>query len=294
METINLAVLVACYNRREKTLKFLKSFVDQNIPQTLKFDIYLLDDGSTDGTSEAVKSQFPFVEILFGDSNLWWVGAMVKLWKYAIAQKSYDLFLLVNDDIVLFENAVSRLISNYLKLDKKGVILIGSTMDPTTKRWTYGGNRLKDINHVKYYPVEPHEEEFISCDLGNANFCLVDAATVERIGIFTDAYAHKYADFDYTLTAKKAGLNVLIAPGYYAFCEFDHGNNSHLGRWLSGKHPLTQRIKFLYKPNGLACKEYLHYAKKHFPRDYFSVFAKLWLKTFFPVIWDKFKKENKK
>ena len=289
---LRTAILVACYNRREKTLRFLESLTSQGIYKKLPVDIYLLDDGSTDGTAKAIKAAYPLVTILTGDGNLWWVGAMVKLWKYAIEQKNYDLFLLVNDDITLFDNALEKLLSTYVKLNKEGVILIGSTKDPKTDQWTYGGHNLKNIKHTHYYPVEPDENKLVPIQLGHANFFLVDAATVKQIGIFTDAYEHKYADFDYTLTARKAGLDVFLAPGYYAWCEFDHGNNSHLGRWLSGSHSLRERIQFLYKPNGLAYKEYLHYAKKHFPADYFGVFAKLWLKTLFPVIWDKFKKSN--
>ena len=292
IHTLRTAILVACHNRREKTLRFLDSLVTQAAYPKLLIDIYLLDDGSTDGTAEAVKAAYPFVTILTGDGNLWWVGAMVKLWKYAIAQKTYDLFLLVNDDIILFENALEKLLSVYGKIDKEGVTLIGSTKDPKSGNWTYGGHNLKNIKHTPYYPVKPDEVKLLPIQLGHANFFLTDAATVKKIGIFTDAYKHKYADFDYTLTAHKAGLDVLIAPGYYAWCEFDHGNNSHLGRWLSGNHSLKERIKFLYKPNGLAYKEYLHYAKKHFPADYPGVLAKLWLKTLFPIIWDKFKKSN--
>lgn len=292
IQELKIAVLVACFNRKQKTLNFLDSLTNQAIFKELQIDIYLVDDGSTDGTSIAVSEKHPSVEILTGDGNLWWVGAMVKAWKYAIAEKNHDLFLLCNDDTVLFDGALERFISNYINLDKKGVILIGSTKDPKTNRWTYGGNVLRNIKHHHYSAVQPDESKFIPCHLGHANFFLADKYTVEKIGIFSSDYVHKNADFDYTLTAYKAGIDVLIAPGYYAWCEFDHGNNSDRGRWLSGKHSLKERIDFLYKPNGLAYTEYLRYVKKHFPSDYFSVFAKLWLKTFFPSIWDKFKKTS--
>jgi GT2 family glycosyltransferase len=118
---------------------------------------------------------------------------------------------------------------------------------------------------------------------------MVDSATVQKIGVFADVYIHAVADYDYTMTANKAGLDVLIAPGFYGYCEDDHGVN-----WLSGKHSLKQRINYLYSPKGLAYKEYLVYIKKHFPLDYFEAKAKLWLKTFFPIIWDTFKKKDEK
>jgi GT2 family glycosyltransferase len=116
---------------------------------------------------------------------------------------------------------------------------------------------------------------------------MIDAATVKKIGIFPDSYTHGVADYDYTYTAYKSGIKVLIAPGYYGYCENDHGPN-----WASGKKTLKERIKYLYSPKGLAYKEYLFYIKKNFPSDYYSEIVKLWMKTFFPIIWDKFKKEE--
>ena len=52
-----IATLLTCHNRKEKTLKCLNSITAQHIPKQVgKIDVFLVDDGSTDGTSEAVKS----------------------------------------------------------------------------------------------------------------------------------------------------------------------------------------------------------------------------------------------
>jgi len=213
---------------------------------------------------------------------------MRTLWKHVTEQDNYDLFLLFNDDIVLFDGALKNLISNYTALNKEGAILIGSTLSPESNKITYGGILFNNIKHSNYYRAMPDDTKFVPCQSGNANVLLIDKYTVDRIGIFSDAYTHYLADFDYILTAHKNGIEVVVAPGYYAYCEYDHGVN-----WLSGKHPLKKRIAYLYDVKGLAYKEYLHYIKKHFPSDYFMSRLKLWTKTLFPIIWDKFKvKEN--
>jgi len=283
----DIAVLITCYNRKQKTLQFLQSLVNQSAFDKEKIDIYLLNDGSTDGTPEAVASKYPFVKILNSPGNLFWAGGMRVIWEYAIAQKHYDLFLLVNDDIELFENSLERLLISYGNLNKKGVVLVGSTLSPTTKKWSYGGYKLYNKKYSNHYHIEPDDNKVLDCHLANGNILLVDAATVNKIGVFLDSFTHFTADFDYTYTAHKAGIDLLVAPGYYAYCEDDHG-----ARWLSGKHSLKERIKFLYSHKGLTYKEYLLYIKKHFPSDYFSSAAKLWLKTLFPIIWDKFKKRD--
>ncbi len=283
-EKIKIAVLVTCHNRRQKTLNFLESLVEQAFFKVANIDIYLLDDGSADGTAQAVNAMYPFIEIVTGTGSLFWARGMNTIWKYANAQKTYGLFLLFNDDVVLFDYALEKLFTNYKRVNKTGVILIGSTLSPISNKWSYGGYALYNLKHAKYLPVEPDDIKLIPCHLGNANVMLVDALTVERIGIFSDSYTHFEADFDYTLTAYRSGLAVLIAPGYYGYCENDHGVN-----WLPGNNSLKKRINYLYSPKGLAYKDYLFYIKKHFPKDYFPAAIKLWMKTFFPIIWDKFK-----
>lgn len=283
----SVAVLLTCYNRKEKTLSFLRSLFCQPAYTALNADIYLLDDGSTDGTAIAVKDQFPSINVVTGSGNLYWAGGMRAIWQHAIDQKKYDLFLLFNDDVLLKPDSIANLLNAYDATARDGVVLIGSTLSPVTNKLSYGGHRLYKEGRAAYYAIKPDEHRSIPCQIGNANVLLVDSVTVNKIGIFSAAYTHYLADFDYTLTAVKSGLEVLLAPGYYGYCEDDHGVN-----WLSTRHPLKRRIEYLYDVKGLAYKEYLHYIKKHFPADYAGAFAKLWLKTLFPVIWDKFKRRD--
>ena len=70
----SIGVVITCYNRKEKTLASLKKLINQEDVDSLDINIYLVDDGSTDGTSEAVKKNFPQVNIIKGDGTLFWNG----------------------------------------------------------------------------------------------------------------------------------------------------------------------------------------------------------------------------
>ena len=101
MQKQNIAVLLTCHNRKTKTIACLSSFFKATIPTEYELDIFLMDDGSADGTGEAVIELFPQVKVLKGDGNLFWAGGMRLAWKTAMSEKLYDAYLLINDDVVL-------------------------------------------------------------------------------------------------------------------------------------------------------------------------------------------------
>ncbi len=282
-----IAALAACHNRKEKTLGFLRSLVAQSVFSVHKINIYLLDDASADGTAAAVQEEFPEVTIVRGTGSLFWAGGMRTVWEYAMRQKPYDLYCLFNDDVMLFNKALENLLEQYRLLPQKGAVLIGSTADPATGKVSYGGVIYKEhaFRVTEFTVIKPHAANALPCTFAHANIMLVDKATINRVGIFSARYIHTFADFDYTHTAWKAGLQVLVAPGYYGYCTNDHGSN-----WLPAGTPLKERIRYLYSPRGLSYKEYLFFISRHFPHSYISVAVKLWMKTLFPLIWDHYKK----
>ncbi len=92
---MRLAVLIVCHNRRAHTERCLSTLIAQ--VTDIHVSTYLLDDGSTDGTVEAV-SQFPGLHLLHGDGTLFWNKAMHLAFAAAMAD-GYDGYLWLNDDV---------------------------------------------------------------------------------------------------------------------------------------------------------------------------------------------------
>jgi GT2 family glycosyltransferase len=289
-EMNRIAVLLTCHNRKAKTLSCLAALYGSNLPENVSYDVYLVDDGSTDGTKEAVAEKFPQVNILVGDGSLFWAAGSNAAWKAALAaETSYNYYLLLNDDTLIFPEMFDVFKLDLHRLNTKDIILVGSTYSTLdSRKVSYGGRKLLKAGDPKAKLLSPNGRDPQAIDLGNANIMLVSHTVVEKIGILTDSYKHGFADFEYTLTARKHNIPVMITSKALGICENDHGK-----KWLSkGESTLKQRIEYMRSVKGLSYDNYMKFYKKHFPKHVFREKTKMWMKTIFPWIWDTFKTEK--
>lgn len=288
-----IAVLLTCHNRKEKTINCLRSLYKaiDLINNQIKFDVYLVDDGSTDSTSQEIAKCFSEINIIKGTGNLYWARGMILAWETAIrAYPNYDSFLLINDDVVFKDKFLFDLLDthNYcLNQFNQSGIYVCSTMDPINSEMSYGGTLIIKkgikVTSKKIIPTDIPT----SCSMANANILMITKDVVNAIGVFDSQYHHQFADYDYTLTASRMGIPVLVCPEIGGYCENDHGKG-----WLSSDFTLNDRIKYLYSLNGLSYRDQIYYLKKNFKYQYPYYLIMLWLKTLFPFFWDKFKNES--
>lgn len=289
-----IAVLLTCHNRKTKTINCLDSLYKalKLSVNEVKCDVFLVDDGSTDGTAEAVAANFPEVNVITGSGQLYWAGGMRLAWETAINEnKPYDFYLLLNDDVVLNEDFLKILLDTHaycLKHYNRAGIYVSSTIDKGSAKISYGGVLVKSQGiRSKSISINPGDVP-VPCSMTNANILLVSCEVVAQIGILDANYTHQFADYDYSFLASRMGIPVLVCPGVGGSCVNDHGKS-----WLAPGSSLKDRINYLYSPLGLAYKEQLYYIRKNFKYQFPYYFTMLWMKTLFPVIWEKMKKEER-
>ena len=272
----NIAVLLTCHNRREKTITCLISLFEATLPEDFCLDIFLVDDGSTDGTATAVKKNYPEVNIIQGDGNLFWNRGMHLAWETAAKIKDYDFYLWLNDDVVLLKKSLKLLIE--ATCNNENAIVCGSMCSKYTSQVTYGARGLND----KLITPDGKIQE---CKIFNGNCVLIPSSVYSKLGNLDARYPHAIGDFDYALRAIKHDVKIFIASEFVGFCE----KNASLPKWCLPEIPIGQRIQSLYSPLGSSHPYYFflfeiqHYglmlALKHF--------LSIHLRLLIPTLWRK-------
>lgn len=272
MNQKRIAVLMTVHNRKDKTVTCLRHLF--NVPRVfLTIEVYLTDDACTDGTVAAVKNEYPFVKIISGNGKLFWNRGMYHAWTEA-AKTHPDYYLWLNDDTVLMDDSIARLVECSMKHDNRSII-VGSTIDGKGNL-SYGG-RKKDKKHSI---IAPLTEQDIECSTFNGNIVLVPNYVFNIVGFNDPYFHHSFGDIEYGLRAGGLGVKSYIAPGFYGKCD----RNNPIPLFRRKQYPLWKRFKLLYSPLGYNPLEDFHLNRKFYPL-YKAIlwFVKLHINVLFTV-----------
>jgi len=268
-----IAVLMTCHNRKDLTLKSIAS-VSAAIAAKANYKVFLVDDGSTDGTSEAVSDSFPDTTIVKGDGNLYWNRGMRLAWQTAMDTRP-DFFLWLNDDLELRPNAVADMLSLWESTGPR-TIVAGRTIDPASRETTYGGYRiLPGFSKLRFRHLTAGEQ---ACDTMNGNCVLIPFQAAMDVGINSEKYSHAFGDNDYGLRASRRGYAIVQLEPPVG----EQERNAAYAKKVSRLTLKNWRFIML-NPKGVPISEWLHFCKSHggpqWPVNFLFRYVKMALST---------------
>ncbi len=276
----HIAIVMTVFNRRAQTIQCLENIKAQTIHNNgnYKVDIFLTNDGCTDGTPEVVRDQFPYVNIIEGDGNLFWNRGMYAAWQEA-AKGNYDYYLWLNDDTYLRRNSIERLVSCSEDKQDETVIIGSCCSSSNEEEITYGGHTqngklIKDVSSEK------------ECVVFHGNIVLIPRFIFEQIGFNDRRYRHAMGDFDYSLMVHKKGLKAYVAKGVFGVCDL----HTSKPKWCDSNVRLTERWKAFHKPGGNGSNpfEFFYYKKKNYGLIPACItFISNYIHVLFPRLWEK-------
>jgi len=219
-KTKKVEVVFPCHNRRELTLQCLRSLsrIDSG---NLDVHTIVVDDGSTDGTSEAIEREFPEVELKKADGSLWFTeGTNVGV--RAALERNPDYVLMMNDDQVFDSRFLKFMVET---AEKNPRSVVGSMLllwnEPhklfqVSPRWETlsGGWRHWSHQTIWTVPKKPWRVDII---VGNC--VLFPTQAIREQGLMDSKRYPNFGDAEYTPRLRKKGWNLLIDPRARVFCQ---------------------------------------------------------------------------
>jgi GT2 family glycosyltransferase len=214
MKSPRVAMIVLNWNGRDDTVACLRSLRSLDYPN---YEVVMVDNGSIDGSVEAVKASFPNVAILETGENLGFAeGNNVGL-RHALAHGA-DYALLLNNDTEVAHDFISLLVDAIEGIPQAGVA--GPTIyyfDRPTTIWSAGGTidwsrgrtRMVGLDEVDrgQFGESPRPVDFVTgCAL------LIKMPVVEQVGLLDPRFFTYYEENEWCLRIARAGFKILHVP----------------------------------------------------------------------------------
>lgn len=190
-------IVIPVHNRKAHTLHCLAGLRwCMDLPD---WKVVVVDDGSNDGTSEEVAIQFPQVDLVFGDGNLYWTGGILKGMRRGI-ELGATAFVWLNDDTETSEASLRRLSK---RVDSHPNEMVGAS--PWVNESPMAFSSLRGIG-VAANPGERQKVDVL------AGFLVAfSIAVVRKIGLpDAEGYPHYAGDSEYTRRAQNSGIELWL------------------------------------------------------------------------------------
>jgi GT2 family glycosyltransferase len=220
MKPLKVEIVTPVHNRREETMLCLRSLskVDS---EGLDLHVIIVDDGSTDGSAEAVASEFPAVQIIKGNGDLWYTAGTNRGITAAL-KRSPDYILAINNDSIFDASCIRRMI-DCAEANPRSIVgaLLLDRSQPhkvfqVAPRWDFWSGCYRPLFHQTVWtvPQNPFEVELI---VGNC--VLYPAAAIREAGLMDERRLPQFGDSEFTPRMRRLGWKLLIEPRARVFCK---------------------------------------------------------------------------
>jgi len=253
-----VSLVIPIFNGIDNTVEFLSSLSKISYQN---YEIIIVDDGSTDGSSEMIANQFPEVRLLRGDGTLWWAGGTNFGVRDAL-NRGADFILTINNDNVVSQNFLTTLVETALEYDNFIIKSVGYDYDDRKKIRFFGGEILWWRGNIDQLMRQmDFETRTVEVPFANGNSTLIPEKIFREIGFYDEESCPQYhADTEFMLRARKHGYRVLVDNNSIIFNKADNCTGQSAVEKMGFIDLLkNRRSAYYFKANYKIYKEYCPY-----------------------------------
>ncbi len=209
--------------------------------------VVLIDNGSGDGSAEALAQAFPHATLFALQHNTGFGPAANRGIQHALAQQA-DAVLLLNSDAVIADDAIVRMMQRLHDDPSVGVvsakIFLQEVQPP--RLWKVGGV-WQNNNVISLGEGELDRGQYDAAQLDFVYGCamLLRADLLRQIGGFDNQFFLYYEDVDLCLRAQAAGYRSVIEPSAHVWHAGSYSTRGQSA--LKIRHEMTSRMQFFRK-----------------------------------------------
>ncbi len=223
-EATEVAIIVVAYNGRSDLVDCLASVFDSPDPGVVKH-VIVVDNASTDGSADVVRSRFPQATLIVSETNRGFAGGNNLGWQFVCAQlPRVQYAVLLNQDTLVETNWLPPAIDFLERHAAAGAVQSKLLLYPETTRINSLGNR----SHYLGFGFVSH---FGECDGGSPtvpveiDFASGAAVTLRRtlideVGLFDESMFMYLEDMDLGWKLRQLGHTVYLVPGSVVFHKY--------------------------------------------------------------------------
>lgn len=209
-----VAIVVLNWNRKNDTLECLSSLYRSSYSN---LDVFMIDNGSTDGTVEAVQERFPEVGIVQNGRNLGYAeGNNVGIRRALERGASYILVL--NNDTVVDSSALAYLVAASDSYPDAGAFSpkINWYSQPNVI-WFAGARWSPEraaFDHLRSGEADDHDDSETPYETDYASGCALfaKAEVFLTVGLFDPLFFLMWEETDWCYRARRHGYRNMIEP----------------------------------------------------------------------------------
>jgi GT2 family glycosyltransferase len=214
---MDVSIIVVNWNTKELLLDCLRSIYGTTID--LNIEVIVVDNGSLDGSSKAVKENFPQAKLIENSDN----KGFAKANNQALSNASGRYILLLNSDAILTDGSLKKLITFMDKTPVAGAAACqylnrdGSKQNsfdnfPTLATELLNKSLLKILFPGKYPSKKKEYHEPMEIESAIGACMIVRAETLKQVGVFDEDYFFFLEETDWCFRMHKAGWKIYHLP----------------------------------------------------------------------------------
>lgn len=215
-------IIVLNWNGKDDTLECLRSLQKLDYPN---FETVVVDNGSTDGSEEVIRSSFPSVRVIQTGRNLGYAGGNNVGIRFALSHGA-DYVWLLNNDTTVDSKALTALVET-AEADP-AIAFVGSKIyfyDKPGVIWCAGGViDLASGGHTDVFGMcQEDKGQFDKItDVGYVAGCslLASRDAISAIGLLPEEYFLYFEETDWSVAAQRMGYRTVQAPASHVWHKY--------------------------------------------------------------------------